>query len=101
MAAAGIVAAIGRLAVPAIIAGTALIVVALLWWGFFFRPIGLRPALSCLYARGGTCGFIRHVAAEAGRVAYSPAVFWLGAFTLACGGVARIAAAMLKRAGSG
>jgi hypothetical protein len=96
MAATDIVAAIGRLAVPAIIVGVTLIAVALLWWGFFYRPIGLGPALSCLYARGGTCGFIRHVAAEAGRVAYSPAVFWLGAFSLACGGVARIAVAMLK-----
>jgi hypothetical protein len=64
--------------------------------GWFYRSVGLGPAFSCLYGRGGTCDFIRHVAAEAGRVAYSPKVFRLGAVVLAGGSVVRLAVAMMK-----
>jgi hypothetical protein len=91
-----IVAGIRHLSVLAILGGFALLAVALLWWGWFYRLIGLGPGFPCLYGGGRTCDFIRHVAAEAGRVAYSPAVFRLGAVALAGGSVARLAVAMLR-----
>jgi hypothetical protein len=96
MARPDIVAGSRRLSVLAILGGLALLAAALLWWGWFYRLIGLGPAFPCLYGGGDTCGFIRHVAAEAGRVAYSPAVFRLGAVALAGGSVARLAVAMLR-----
>ncbi len=76
--------------------GLCLLVVALLWWATFFRPVGLADAASCLYSRGGACLFIRDVAATAGRVAYSPAIFWLGAASLAGGLALRWGGAALK-----
>jgi hypothetical protein len=85
-----------RLSTLAIVAGLVLVGGALLWWGAFYRPIGLGPALSCLYARGGTCGFVQHVAAAAGRRAYSPAVFRLGMVVLAGGSFVRLAIALLR-----
>jgi hypothetical protein len=87
--------ALRRLSLLAIVAGLALVALALLWWADFYRPVGLARALSCLYARGGSCGFIRHVAAEAGRVAYSPVLFWLGAGSFSGGAAARLALAIL------
>jgi len=86
-----------RLSLLAIVIGLVLVVAALLWWGFFYRSIGLGVALSCLYARGGSCDFIRHVAAEAGRAAYTPALFRLGVVALAGGSLARVAIAVLRR----
>jgi len=90
------VAALRLLAGLAIVLGLFLLVVALLWWAIFFRPVGLADAASCLYSRGGACLFIRDVAATAGRVAYSPAIFWLGATSLAGGLALRWGAAALK-----
>jgi len=89
-----IVAAVQRIAVLAIIGGIVLLGVALVWWASFYRGIGLADALSCLYARGGTCGFIMHVAGEAGRMAYSPSIFWLGAGSLVGGGLLRLGIAV-------
>jgi hypothetical protein len=89
-----IVAAVRRIAVVAILAGIGLVGVALMWWASFYRGIGLTDALSCLYARGGTCGFITRVAGEAGRVAYSPSIFWLGAGSLVGGGLVRLGIAV-------
>jgi hypothetical protein len=91
-----IVAGIRRLSMLAVLSGLALLAIALLWWGWFYRPVGLGSAFSCLYGGGGACDFIRHVAAEAGRVAYSPKVFRLGAVALAGGSVVRLAVAMLR-----
>jgi hypothetical protein len=89
-----IVAAIQRIAVLATLGGIFLLCVALVWWASFYRAIGLADALSCLYARGGTCRLITHVAGEAGRMAYSPAVFWLGAGSLLGGGLVRLGIAV-------
>jgi hypothetical protein len=97
MASSDVVAAIRRLSVLAILGGLALLVAALLWWGYFYRAIGLGSTVSCLYASGGTCDFIRHVAAEAGRRAYSPTVFRLAVVLLAGGSVVRLAATLLGR----
>jgi hypothetical protein len=44
-----IVAGIRRLSVLAILSGLALVAIALLRWGWFYRPVGLGPAFSCLY----------------------------------------------------
>lgn len=87
--------AVQRLSLLAILFGIAVVALALFWWADFYRPAGLGHAMSCVYARGGSCGFIRHVAAEAGRVAYSPALFWLGAGTFSGGAAARLALAIL------
>ena len=91
-----VVAALRRLANLAIVLGLCLVLVALLWWASFFGPIGLAEAASCLYARGGACLFIRYVATAAGRVAYSPLVFWLGTASLAGGLALRWGAAALR-----
>jgi hypothetical protein len=85
-----IVVALRRLSVLAMFGGLGLIGIAVVWWATFYRPYGLAPAVSCLYARGGSCGFIIHIAGEAGRVAYSPSVLWLGVFSLVGGTVARL-----------
>jgi hypothetical protein len=97
MTASAVVAAIRRLSLLAIIVGFALIAGAVLWWGYFYRAIGLGSTVSCLYASGGTCDFIRHVAAEAGRRAYSPTVFRLGVVLLTGGSVIRLAVTLLGR----
>lgn len=91
----GTAVAIRHLSLLAIVAGFALVALAVFWWADFYRPVGLDRAISCLYARGGSCGFIRHVAAEAGRVAYSPVLFWLGAVSFSGGVAARLALAIL------
>jgi hypothetical protein len=97
----GIAAAIRRLSELAIVSGLVIVLAALVWWARFYGPIGLGATVACLYARSGTCDFIRHVAAEAGRVAYSPTLFRLGAVSLAGGVVARLAVALLRSAGAG
>jgi hypothetical protein len=89
-----IVAAVRCIAGLAILGGIGLLCVALVWWASFYWAIGLADALSCLYARGGTCGFITHVAGEAGRMAYSPSIFWLGAGSLVGGGFLRVGIAV-------
>jgi hypothetical protein len=89
-------AALRRLAGLAIVLGLGLIAAAVVWWAIFFHPVGLADAASCLYSRGGACLFVRRVAAAAGRVAYSPSVFWLGAASLVGGLVLRAGAAALK-----
>jgi cytochrome bd-type quinol oxidase subunit 1 len=89
-----IVAVVQRIAVLAVLGGIFLLCAALAWWASFYREIGLADALSCLYARGGTCGFITHVAGEAGRMAYSPSIFWLGAGSLVGGGLLRLGIAV-------
>jgi hypothetical protein len=89
-----VVVAIRRLSLLAVIGGLALVIGAVLWWGYFYRAIGLGSTVSCLYASGGTCDFIRHVAAEAGRRAYSPTAFRLAVVLLTGGSVVRIAVAL-------
>jgi hypothetical protein len=89
-----IVAAVQRIAAVAILGGIGLLCVAVVWWASFYRAIGLVDTLSCLYARGGTCGFITHVAGETGRMSYSPAIFWLGAGSLVGGGLVRLGIAV-------
>src|SRR5207302_2213295 len=80
-----IVTLAGWAALLAMIGGGVVTGAALLWWFDFYRGIGLGDAVSCIYSRSGACGFIARVAAEAGRMAYSPKLFWLGILAF-CGG---------------
>jgi hypothetical protein len=76
---------LGRIAWGATALGIIVTVGAVIWWATFYGGVvnqdaqgDLRNAIQCLYSRRGVCGFIPSVARSAGRVAYSPTVFWFG-----------------------
>jgi hypothetical protein len=91
------VAAIGRIAWLAVGGGLLVTLAALGWWASFYGDVigregqgSLANAISCLYSRSGICGFIPSMAHEAGKMAYSPAVFWLGISLLLSGVATRL-----------
>lgn len=86
--------ALDWIALLAVGGGLVVTLAAICWWAIFYggvvgraAPGDLENALSCLYSSRGVCGFIPGMARAAGRVAYSPALFWLGICSVV-GGVA-------------
>ena len=92
------VAAISRIAWLAVGGGLLVTLAALAWWASFYADVvgrdgqgSLANAVACLYSRSGICGFIPSMAHEAGKMAYSPSLFWLGISLLLSGVAVRLA----------
>jgi hypothetical protein len=87
-----VVAALGRIAWLAVAGGGFITLAAIGWWANFYSEVvgrdgqgSLANAFQCLYSRRGICGFIPSMAHDAGKMAYSPTVFWFGISLLLTG----------------
>jgi hypothetical protein len=89
-------ASLGRLSGIAIGLGILLIAGAIGWWALFYSEVlgdaDLAGALPCVYGHTGSCASIPAMAKAAGKVPYSPQLFWLGVVVLLGGMAARILA---------
>jgi hypothetical protein len=92
-----VVAALGRIAWLAVGSGGLITLGAIGWWANFYGDVvgrsgqgSLANAFQCLYSRRGICGFIPSMAHEAGKMAYSPTVFWFGISLLLTGVAIRL-----------
>jgi hypothetical protein len=88
---------LGRIAWIAIGGGVLIIVAAVVWWASFYGDIVNRDgqgrlvnALACVYSNRGVCGFVSGMARQAGRLAYSPTIFWFGICLLLSGAAMRL-----------
>src|SRR6185437_1027782 len=87
-----VAAVLGRIAWLAVAAGGVITLAAIGWWASFYGNVvrsngeaSLANAFPCLYSTHGVCGFIPSMAHAAGKMAYSPAVFWFGISLLLTG----------------
>jgi hypothetical protein len=92
-----VVAALGRIAWLVLLGGALITLAAVGWWARFYGDVvgpggqgSLANAFPCLYSTRGVCGFIPSMAHEAGKMAYSPTVFWFGISLLLAGIVLRL-----------
>jgi hypothetical protein len=88
---------LSRIAWIAIGGGVLVTVAAVVWWASFYGGIigqngqgRLVNALTCVYSSRGVCGFVSGTARQAGRLAYSPTIFWFGICLLLSGAAMRL-----------
>jgi len=88
------------------IAGSVVLVGALIWWFSFYSAVarelgkatgggadlGVLDAMSCLYSSGGICAIATVAATVVGRTAYEPMLLWFGLAGLVLGVLIRYAA---------
>lgn len=88
------------------VGGAVVLVAALVWWFTFYSSVvrefsratgsqgegSVFEAMSCLYSSSGMCAVVTGIAALAGRTAYEPLVFWVGAVALVVGVLIRVTA---------
>lgn len=75
--------------------GAVLLVGSFIWWFSFWGDVARQlnrnvfEALDCLFLTSGKCGEIAGFASLAGKTAYTPIFFWIGAVLAAIGALMR------------
>jgi len=89
---------VGRIAGLVVVAGLAVTLGAVAWWATFYGGVagpdghgGLAGVVRCVWSNRGACGVASGMARGAGKLAYTPTLFWLGVSLLLAGIAARLA----------